>query len=120
MLLFIKRLIIKIKRLFFVQRRRTAFLKVLYIDDTIEDIPGNLKEETLYVIHGSGKPKWVKFICPCGCGQEICLNLMKSYSPYWSIKKETDGSMTVSPSVNIIEGCKSHFFIKSNKIDWCG
>jgi hypothetical protein len=71
----------------------------------------------LYVV-GGDHPKWAVLKCPCGCGEVIDVNLMKSRSPFWTLSLK-DGKATLKPSLWVpAERCGSHFFINDNRIDW--
>jgi len=68
---------------------------------------------------GSGpSAKWVRFLCPCGCGSVLALNLMKSYLPRWTMMRDPKNRLTVHPSVHSTT-CGAHFFIRSNRVEWC-
>lgn len=71
----------------------------------------------LVLIGPAVKPKWLRFKCPCGCGDVIALNLMSSFKPHWKIELHHDGTLTVYPSVDS-QNCGSHFWIRQSKIDW--
>ena len=61
---------------------------------------------------------WVKFYCHCRCGREVALSLNHNIRPYWNLIIKRD-KVTLSPSVYLTGfPCKSHFFIRNNKIDW--
>lgn len=49
--------------------------------------------------------------CPCGCEDVIDLNTIPDH-PYWTFKEPN----TISPSVNKLYGCKSHFSIINGKV----
>lgn len=51
-------------------------------------------------------------LCPCGCAQEIWLSLMENESPCWKIEGNT-----VTPSINRLVGCKSHFKITNGNVE---
>lgn len=56
-------------------------------------------------------------LCPCGCGEEIILPLSKDFG--WIMVFSGD-SVSLTPSVgNGQLLCKSHYFIKENRIIWC-
>ena len=67
---------------------------------------------------------WVSFLCPCGCGNDIFLPVvgdtrMKVRShPSWVYGIE-NGKITLAPSILMTGGCKSHYFIRGNRVDWC-
>lgn len=71
------------------------------------------------VVVGSGeKAKWVKFRCPCGCGEVIALNLMQSHYPRWAATRDQANRLTLSPSVHSTT-CGAHFFVRANRVEWC-
>lgn len=59
--------------------------------------------------------KWALFKCPCGCREVIELKLFGDISPKWNI----ESGPTLIPSVRIIVGCFSHFFITEGEVIWC-
>lgn len=67
---------------------------------------------------GGGKPKWLIFMCPCGCGRQTSLNLMERYTPKWTVTRESDGSFNLHPSVNNLV-CMAHYWIKNSTVEWC-
>ncbi|MFZ5944212.1 MAG: DUF6527 family protein [Bacillota bacterium] len=67
---------------------------------------------------------WVRYKCPCGCGELISLSLSPVISPYWSIVTSQENSkkqkVTITPSVYMRNTkCCSHYFITENKVIWC-
>jgi hypothetical protein len=85
----------------------------------VDDFPDLLKPSTLYVA-GEGAHLWAAAMrCPCGCGDVIELNLLKKVRPRWSVQEHTDGSVSLMPSVWRRKGCRSHFFVRHGRIDWC-
>lgn len=86
----------------------------------LDDIPADLKKGEIYVIGEDGDYWNVVFICPCGCKDIIQLNLLPEARPCWRIINHRDYSTSISPSVNRIVNCKSHFTIKRNKLIWWG
>jgi hypothetical protein len=64
------------------------------------------------------KKKWLRFVCPCGCGAVLALNLMRSQTPCWTVQEHEDGSISVQPSVDA-QKCGAHFWVRRNRIDWC-
>lgn len=89
--------------------------------------PGRLIEipsKTLVLTKKGNEFTWVRYVCPCGCGELINLSLSSAISPYWSlvmtqvnIKKP---KVTITPSVYMRNTkCGSHYFITENKVIWC-
>jgi uncharacterized protein DUF6527 len=83
-----------------------------------EELPERLRPHILYAI-GEGTPWLAALICPCGCGDVIHLSLLERDSPRWSLREESDGTMTISPSVWRSKGCKSHFIVRKGAVMWC-
>jgi Family of unknown function (DUF6527) len=87
--------------------------------ERVEDLPDTLKPETLYVA-GEEPYAWAAaMLCPCGCGDVIQLNLLKQARPCWTVRRHRDGTMSVIPSVWRTKGCRSHFFVRQSRIQWC-
>ena len=89
----------------------------------VEIIPDNpnpdiLKTNIVYVVGEKSFVKWAYLKCPCGCNDSIMLSLNKNIYPSWSVKQDKLGRATISPSVNKLEGCKSHFLIKKGRLIW--
>lgn len=70
------------------------------------------------VIRSDGIDKWCLFACPCGCGQQIALNLMKSHFPRWRVDTKRDGTFSLYPSVDSTT-CGAHFLIRNSLVVWC-
>jgi hypothetical protein len=84
-----------------------------------EDLPGLYKAQRVYVA-GEGENAWAAgLLCPCGCNEVIELNLIQSVRPNWQVWEDADGTANLSPSVWRQKGCRSHFFLRSGRIDWC-
>lgn len=78
-----------------------------------------LSDNHMVVVRDRDRLKWLRFICPCGCGEMIALNLMKRYAPRWSIEHHSDGTLSVSPSVDSTT-CGAHFWIRQSRVHWVG
>lgn len=77
----------------------------------------DLTARKLVLIGSAERYKWLRFKCPCRCGEIIALNLMQSYRPRWSVTMGAGQSLSVSPSI-VATSCGSHFWIRENRIDW--
>lgn len=80
--------------------------------------PDNLKKDIIYVVGEIRFVKWAYMRCPCGCNDSIMLSLDKNNFPSWSVKQDKLGRATISPSINKLDGCRSHFLIKKGKLIW--
>lgn len=83
------------------------------------DEPEVLTPNVLYLV--GEQEKWAAvFLCPCGCDKAVWLNLLKGHRPRWSVTVSAKGVPTILPSVSRKVGCRSHFFLRSGRILWCG
>lgn len=82
---------------------------------TVEDFPESLEESKVYVADAWG----AALLCPCGCGDVIQLNLLKNVRPRWRVREHFDHSVSLTPSVWRRHGCRSHFFLRRGRIEWC-
>lgn len=62
-----------------------------------------------------GRPRWLIMLCPCGCGEEIPINLDSRAGPAWRLYRNQRG-ITLYPSVWRDTGCQSHFIVWRNHI----
>jgi hypothetical protein len=84
----------------------------------VEELPDPLEAKTVYLQNHQKIPWQATFKCPCGCGDTIMLNLTTGYRPRWQFKPDKK-TLTISPSIRRTEGCKSHFFLRRGKVEWC-
>jgi hypothetical protein len=78
----------------------------------VELIPMEINENTLYVSIAYGT---VTHKCACGCGNEVVTPLNKKG---WSMTYDGE-SISLYPSIgNWNLPCKSHYWVRENKIKW--
>jgi hypothetical protein len=106
-------------RVWWVRRRRRTSFDCVAVCASDEDPSAEIWAGRLVLIGSAEKPKWLRFACPCRCGEVLSLNLMQSHYPRWAMKNNADGTLTlnVSPSVDAT-ACGSHFWIRGNRIHW--
>nr|WP_232252247.1 DUF6527 family protein [Pseudomonas frederiksbergensis] len=56
--------------------------------------------------------------CPCGCGRTIELLVIQEAKPRWDVEVDADGFPSLTPSVWLTNGCKSHFWLKRGRVTW--
>lgn len=80
----------------------------------VESAPLNLSPGVLYI---SERFKTAIHLCPCGCGEKVVTPLSPGR---WQLFR--DGStVSLHPSIgNWDYACRSHYFIRRNRILWCG
>jgi len=82
-------------------------------------LPTKMPKRNLLLLR-DGKENWsVGFICPCGCNRTVELHLLPEAHPHWKLTINQKGLPTLSPSVWLKDGCRSHFWIRDGKIIWC-
>ena len=65
-----------------------------------------------------GVPRAVILKCPCGCGDDLTLNLDPRAGRAWRLYRDRAG-VTLFPSVWRESGCKSHFIVWHNNVFMC-
>jgi hypothetical protein len=71
----------------------------------------------LVVVH-RGVARSAVILCPCGCGEEITINLDRRTGSAWKLYQRGE-IFTLFPSVWKESGCASHFIAWNNRILWC-
>jgi hypothetical protein len=95
-------------------RRRREISAIVRIGSRSE-LPDDLGR-TLYIV--GDPPKWATLQCPCGCGDAIDVNLMRSRNPVWRLSVVNE-KPTIHPSLWVPpEKCGAHFWIRDGKITW--
>jgi uncharacterized protein DUF6527 len=77
-----------------------------------------LKEHGDSVIVERGKPRLLIIRCPCGCGDDLIINIDKRVGPAWRYYRNQHG-LSLYPSYWRDTACGSHFIIWNNHIYWC-
>jgi hypothetical protein len=90
--------------------------KTLMVD---EFLPERLKRHTLYVVQEDGYEEQAAMICPCGCRRVLHMNLLTDERPCWRLTRHADGTATLHPSVWRQKECRSHFWFRRGRVQWC-
>ena len=83
-----------------------------------EDVPTSISDNTIFIIQDGNEPELLAFKCPCGCNENILLNLLKDAKPQWRFRINHNDMINIYPSIWRKRGCKSHFFIKNGIVEW--
>lgn len=79
----------------------------------VETIPRELEEGVLYI---SKKYEIAVHLCCCGCGVHT---VTPTHEPWWKLTEDENG-VTLHPSIgNQKFPCRSHYWIRGNKVVWC-
>ena len=65
-----------------------------------------------------GRPRMLVMRCPCGCGDNLIINLDNRTGYAWRYYRNRRG-LTLYPSYWREDGCRSHFIIWNSHIYWC-
>lgn len=81
----------------------------------VEMMPNQKEQGVLYI---SDTYKVAIHLCACGCGFAT-VTPFGNTGNVWQLTRNGD-SITLDPSIgNMQFPCKSHYFIKSNVVEWC-
>lgn len=65
-----------------------------------------------------GQPRLIVMRCPCGCNDDLVINLDRRVGPAWRFYASARGP-TLFPSYWRDTKCKSHFILWNGQIYWC-
>ena len=85
----------------------------------VDELPDRLAPKTIYAVGETGQYWLAALTCPCGCGDIIQLAMMQGQRPMWTLVERQMRFPTLAPSVDRTVGCRSHFFVRGGKIQWC-
>jgi Family of unknown function (DUF6527) len=84
-----------------------------------DSLPPRLPRRDL-VLARDGDEDWcVGMRCPCGCGRTIELLVVPEAKPRWDLSVDNKGRPSLSPSVLLQKGCRSHFWLRGGRVQWC-
>lgn len=84
-----------------------------------DSLPERMPRRDLVLADDDGDHWCVGMICPCGCDRTIELMLIREANPHWALKVDSEGFPTLTPSVWLRTGCKSHFWVREGRVQWC-
>lgn len=83
------------------------------------DVNPHLSEPGDAVLVERGRPRLLVLRCPCGCGDDIPINLDNQAGKAWRFFRKEAG-VTLYPSYWRDDGCESHFILWNDRVSWCG
>jgi uncharacterized protein DUF6527 len=71
-----------------------------------------------FVIVKRGVPRLIIMRCPCGCGDDLLINLDPRSGDAWRLYKKSS-KFSLYPSYWRDTACGSHFILWNSRIHWC-
>jgi len=81
--------------------------------------PEEWKPDTIYLQGEDGRDWAAGFLCPCGCGDIVYLNLLPHSRPRWTAWKTWRGLPSITPSVWRKVKCCAHFIVSNGRVIMC-
>ena len=97
------------------RRPRAHYTRVVELDGR-SDMPKALHPRQIYQLGHPGK--WVILACPCGRGHLIELNLAHPGRSRWRLVTDNDQNPTLSPSVDVKDTRRCHFWLREGRVTW--
>jgi hypothetical protein len=84
-----------------------------------DSLPSRMPKRDFVLARDDGEDWCVGMRCPCGCGHVIELLVVAEAKPRWDLIVDAKGRPTISPSIWLRNGCRSHFWIREGRVYWC-
>jgi Family of unknown function (DUF6527) len=84
-----------------------------------DSLPTRLPRRNLVLAREDGEDWCVGLRCPCGCGKQLEMMLLREVNPRWDLTVDERRRPTLYPSVWLRDGCRSHFWVRQGKVVWC-
>lgn len=97
---------------------RTNYIRILGSVSNHDDATSRLRQAGDVVQIIRGVPRSIIMRCPCGCGDNLVINLDSRTGLAWRHYLRND-KVTLYPSYWRGTHCRSHFILWNNKIMWC-
>jgi len=95
---------------------KTIPLTVTAVVESRADVGARLNSAGDAVLIARDRPRWLILRCPCGCGEDVPINLDSRAGKAWRYYGRSGRGATLFPSVWRDSGCESHFIIWSGHI----
>ena len=108
----VRRVLAQLAPRFFRRRRFDGFRLV----ERMSDVPEHTGAY-IYVVRRNGNMLWAILDCPCCTGHRLSVNLRTTERPHWTVIMK-GRAITINPSLWYHDQCRSHFFVRNNRVDW--
>jgi Family of unknown function (DUF6527) len=99
-------------------RQRTNQISLRGRVSTRDEASAKLDKAGDAVLVQRGQPRMLVLRCPCGCGDDLLINLDDRAGLAWRLYKNRRGT-TLYPSYWRDSACGSHFIVWNDHIYWC-
>jgi hypothetical protein len=106
----------KLSRWFKSQKKEPQYFARVLKVPRMSAIPADIGRN-VYVVEKAHQRAWVVFNCPCERGHRLVVNLSRNRRPCWKLSVRK-GLASLWPSLWLKEQCRSHFWIRRNRIYW--
>ena len=91
-----------------------------YRAEWVEDLPGEVGKDTIFVVGGRRHPFQAAVVCPRrACRQVIHLDIAPALSKRWALVEHENGLVSLSPSVHVTGlPCRCHYWVRRGRIRW--
>ena len=100
-------------------RRMCLRVVPAYTTRLVDTLPKRLRRRTFYLVQEDAFLEQASMLCPCGCKSVLQMNLLTDDRPCWRLSCHDDGTATLHPSVWRQKGCRSHFWFRRGRVNWC-
>jgi len=83
-----------------------------------DSLPARLPPFHIILAREDGEDWCIGMRCPCGCDQIIELMVIPEAMPRWDLSLDDKCRPSLSPSIWLKSGCRSHFWLTNGKILW--
>lgn len=94
---------------------KSSILRIAAEVDSLGNATEYLRRSGDAVLVKRGHYRWLALICPCGCSDELRINLDPAAGPAWQIYY-VNHKLTIYPSIWREGKCESHFIIWRNYV----
>lgn len=84
-----------------------------------DTLPDRLPWRSVVLTNDDGEPWSVGMRCPCRCGTRVEVLVDPLAAPHWTVIVDSRNRPTLNPSVWLDGGCRSHFWLREGRIEWC-
>lgn len=106
----------KLSRWFKGQKKEPQYFGGVHTVPRMSAVPSDIARD-IYIVEKGQRRAWAVFNCPCERGHRLVVNLSPNRWPCWGVSVRR-GLASFWPSLWLKEQCKSHFWIRRNRIYW--